>query len=42
MLFMVEKIIRGGISHIIYRYGKAINKCIKNYDKNKKSSYLNY
>ena len=42
MLFMVEKVIRGGIFHIIYRYGKAINKCIKNYDKNKKSSYLNY
>ena len=42
MLLMVEKVIRGGISHIIYRYGKAINKYIKNYDKNKKSLYLNY
>ena len=42
MLLMVEKVIRGGICHTIYRYDKAINKCIKNYDKNKESSYLNY
>ena len=32
MLLMVEKVIKSGISHIIYQYGKAINKCIKNYD----------
>ena len=42
MLLMVEKVIRGGISYIIYQYSKAINKCIKNYHKNKKSLYLNY
>ena len=26
--------------HSIYRYGKASNKYMKNYDKNKESSYL--
>ena len=40
MLLMVEKGIRGGICHSIYRYAKANNKYMKNYDKNKKSSYL--
>ena len=42
MLLMVEKSIRGGICHSIYRYEKANNKYMKNYDKNKKSSYLQY
>ena len=39
---MVEKGIRRGICHAIYRYTKANNKCIKDYDKNKESSYLKY
>ena len=39
---MVEKAIRGGICHSIYRYAKANNKYMKGYDKNKESSYLQY
>ena len=39
---MVEKGIRGGICHTIDRYGKANNKCMKNYYKNKESSYIQY
>ena len=39
---MVEKCIRGGIHHSIYRYAKANNKCMKDNDKNKQSSYLQY
>ena len=42
MLLMVEEGIRGGICHSIYRYAKAINKYMKNYDKNKESSYIQY
>ena len=42
MLLMVEKRIRGGICHAINRHAKANNKYIKNYDKNKKSSYIQY
>ena len=34
MLLMVEKSIRGGICHFIYRYLKASNKYMRNYDKN--------
>ena len=41
MLLIVEKGIRGGICHSIYRYAKANNKYMK-YDKNKESSYLQY
>ena len=37
---MVQKDIIGGISHAIHTYAKANNKYIKNYDKNKESSYL--
>ena len=37
---MVEKGIRGGIYHGIYQYAKGNNKYIKDYDKNKESSYL--
>ena len=37
VLLMVEKGIRGGISHVIHRYPKAINKYMKNYEKNIKS-----
>ena len=40
MLLMVEKGIRGGIYHAIHRYAKANNKYMKNYDKNKESSYI--
>ena len=42
MLLFVEKVIRGGICLSIYWYGKANSKCIKNYNKNKESSYLQY
>ena len=42
MLFMVEKGIRGGICHSIYRYAKTNNKYMKDHDKNKESSYLQY
>ena len=42
ILLMVEKYIRGGICHSIYQYAKAINKYMKDYDKNKESSYLQY
>ena len=38
---MVEKAIRGGICHSIYRCAKANNKYMKHYDKNKKSLYIN-
>ena len=37
---MVEKGIRGGIYHSIHRYAKANNNYVKNYDKDKESSYL--
>ena len=39
---MIEKEIRGGITHAIHRYEKANNKYMKNYDKNKESSYMQY
>ena len=42
MLLMVEKETRGGICHLIHRFPKANNKYIKNYDKNKESSYIQY
>ena len=42
MLLMVEEGIRGGIYHSIHRYAKAHNKYIKDYDKNKESSYIQY
>ena len=40
MLLMVEKDIRGEICNSIYRYAKTNNKYMKDYDKNKESSYL--
>ena len=40
MLLMVEKGIKEGICHAIHRYAKANNKYMKNYDKNKESSYI--
>ena len=42
MLLMAEKSIRGGICHSIYWYGKANNKYLKDYGKNKELSYLQY
>ena len=42
MLLMVEKGIRGGICHSIYRYAKSNNKYMKDYDENKESSYIQY
>ena len=42
MLLMVEEGIRGGICHLIHRYAKANNKYMKNYNKNKESSYIQY
>ena len=39
---MVEKGIRGGICHAMHRCAKANNKFMKNYDKNKESSYIQY
>ena len=42
MLLFVENVIRGGICLSIYWYGKANRKCIKNYNKNKESPYLQY
>ena len=42
MLLMVEKGIRGETCHAIHRYAKASNKYMKDYDKNKESSYVKY
>ena len=42
MLLMIKAGITGGICHSIYEYAKGTNKYIKEYDKNKKLSYLWY
>ena len=42
MLFMIEEGIRGGICHAVHRYAKANNKYMKNYDKSKESSCIQY
>ena len=42
MLLMVEKGIRAKICHAIHRYAKAYNDHMKNYDKNKESSFIQY
>ena len=42
MSLMVEKGIRRATCHSIYRYAKANNKQMKDYDKNKELSYLQY
>ena len=40
MLILKGKGITGGICYSIYQYAKANNKYIKDYDKNKESSYF--
>ena len=42
MLLMVEKDIGGGICPSFYRYAKANSKYMKDYHKNKESSYPQY
>ena len=42
MLLIVGKGIRGGICHAIYRYAKANNKYMKNYNKDEEESLLQY
>ena len=42
MLLMIEKEIRGGICHSVYRHAKADNKHMKISDKNNESSYIIY
>ena len=42
MLLMIEEGIRGGIYHSIHRHAVANNKYMKDYDKNKESSYIIY
>ena len=42
MLLMVKEGVTGGICHAIHRYTKLNGKYMKNYDKNKESSYIRY
>ena len=42
MLLMIEKGIRGGICHSIYRNAKSNNKYMKDYDEKKESPFLVY
>ena len=42
MLLTVEKEIRGGICHAMYRYAKANNKYMKNHNKDKEESFIQY
>ena len=42
MLLRIEKGIRGGICHSVYRHAKANNKYMKIYDKNKESLHIIY
>ena len=42
MLLMVEEGIRGGICQTVHRHAKANDKYMKNYDNDKKSSFLKY
>ena len=42
MLLIVAKGIKGGICHSVHKYAKANNKYMKNDDKNKESSYVQY
>ena len=42
MTLMIEEGIRGGICQARYRYAKANNKYMNNYDKRKTTSHLMY
>ena len=42
MLLMFEKGMRGGICQVSHHYPKANNKYMKNHDKNKESTYVEY
>ena len=42
MFLTYEEGIRGGICNKVHSYAEANNKCMKNYDKNKESSFLLY
>ena len=42
MLLMIEKGVRGGICQATYRYAKANNKYLKNYNKNIETSFIEY
>ena len=42
MLLMVGEEIRGGLCQAVYRYAKANNNYMKNYNKILKSSYIEY
>ena len=42
MLLMIEECIRGGICHAVNRYAHANNHYMKDYDKTKESSYIQY
>ena len=42
MLLMIKNAVKGGMYHTIYRYARANIKYMKNYDKNKESSYIQY
>ena len=42
MVLIVEEGIKGGICHAIHQYVRANNKYMKDYNKNKESSYLRY
>ena len=42
MLLIFEKGIRGEMCQVSHHYVKANNKCLKNYDKSTKSSYIEY
>ena len=42
MLLMIEEGIRGGICDAVHRYANSNNEYIKNYDKSKDSSYIQY
>ena len=42
MLLMIEEGIRGGMCHAVHRYAKANNKYMRDYDKNKEPSYIQY
>ena len=42
MLMMIEKGIRGGITHISKRYAEANNKYMKDFDPDKPPTYIQY